>query len=93
MFKFRIVVPGVDPPIGPGPPGERNSMQASFPSSYYMVSQLSLIVSVIVTAAYAKKLPLPDKRISAALFCNLVFYVVNLIFCKLVTDKCKVCLV
>ncbi|ENN70394.1 equilibrative nucleoside transporter 3 [Dendroctonus ponderosae] len=90
MFKFRFMgsqTEPEDPNIGPGPPKERNVLQASFPACYYIVSQLSVIIFILLTAAFSKTLPPPDKRISAALLCTLVFYVVNVIFCNLVTDS------
>ncbi|KAL1492097.1 hypothetical protein ABEB36_012589 [Hypothenemus hampei] len=93
MHKFRFMGErpnNPDDPIGPGPPKERNLLQTIFPSSYYIVSQTSLIVFVILTARFSKRLPPPDKRIDAALWCTLVFYIVNLIFCKLTTDTFQI---
>ncbi|XP_066140016.1 equilibrative nucleoside transporter 2-like isoform X2 [Euwallacea fornicatus] len=92
QYKFRFMgrQDAEHPDTGPGPPGQRNLLQISFPSSYYLVSQSSLIIFVYLTGAYSKKLPPPDKRISAALLCTLVFYSVNLIFCRLVTDTFQV---
>jgi len=92
MFKFRFMGSSADrddPNLGPGPPMERNALQAIFPVSYYIVSQSTLIIFVILIAAYSKRLPPPDKRIFASLLCTLVFYLVNLVFCKLITDTCK----
>ncbi|CAG9760164.1 unnamed protein product [Ceutorhynchus assimilis] len=92
MFKFRYMGARPEPSepdadhLGPGPPEDRNVLQTLFPSSYYIVSQLSLLIFIVLTAAYSKKLPAPDKRIFAALLCTLFFYVVNLIFCDLTTD-------
>lgn len=90
MYKFRHIPtrpPNKDDDPTFGPPSERTVLQASFMSSYYIVTQLSLVLFIIITAAYSKKLPPPEKRISAALLCTLVFYVVNLAFCKIVTDS------
>lgn len=93
MFKFRFMGSSADrddPNLGPGPPMERNALQAIFPVSYYIVSQSTLIIFVILIAAYSKRLPPPDKRIFASLLCTLVFYLVNLVFCKLITDTFQV---
>lgn len=93
LFKFRYVgirSPVTDPDIFPGPPTERNTLQASFVATYYIITQLSLIVFIVLTAAYSKKLPPPEKRITAALLCSLVFYIVNLIFVNIVTDTFQI---
>ncbi|XP_050304277.1 equilibrative nucleoside transporter 1-like [Anthonomus grandis grandis] len=87
MYKLRPLPDPSEVMPGPGPPKERNVLQASFPSCYFITIQISLVVFIFLTATCSKKLPPPDKRISAALWCSLVFYVVNLIFCQLVTDK------